>query len=112
MIIAIPIFNNQLDAHFGHCKEFALLDVDVLTKNIINRRNINAPLHEPGLLPKWLAEFGVNLVIAGGIGQKAQTLLQEKSIAVVVGAFVDTPENLVTKYLNGDLITGENCCDH
>lgn len=112
MIIAIPVFNNQLDAHFGHCKTFALLKADVLNKAIINRQDIDAPPHEPGLLPKWLAEHNVNLVIAGGIGQKAQMLLQESDISVIVGASVDTPENLVMQYLQNKLVTGENCCDH
>ena len=73
---------------------------------------LTPPPHEPGVLPKWLQEQEVGLVIAGGMGQRAQQLFAEKGIRVVVGAPVESPETLVTQYLAGTLATGENVCDH
>ncbi|MBU4484024.1 4Fe-4S binding protein [bacterium] len=73
---------------------------------------IKAPPHEPGLLPKWLAEMGANVIIAGGMGSRAQGLFAEKNITVVVGAKEGTPEEIVTAYLNDALATGDNICDH
>ena len=112
MKIAIPLAEGKLTMHFGHCASFALIDVDPQTKNILKRDDIAAPPHEPGLLPPWLAERGVNMIIAGGMGQRAQQLFAQQSIQVVVGAPAGTPEKLITGYFAGTLQVGENVCDH
>jgi len=112
MKIAIPLADGKLTAHFGHCGQFAILDVDPQSKTIRSQVTLEPPPHEPGVLPAWLAKQGVSVVIAGGMGQRAQTLFAEKSIEVIVGAPVDTPEALVSDYLAGALQTGENVCEH
>jgi predicted Fe-Mo cluster-binding NifX family protein len=112
MRIAIPLANGRLSAHFGHCERFALVDVDRAAKTLLKREDIDAPPHQPGLLPPWLAERGVNLIIAGGMGQRALSLFTEQNIQVVVGAPAETPEKLVANYLAGTLREGENICDH
>ena len=112
MRFAIPIADNKLALHLGHSAEFAIVDTDDEKKQIQMREDIAAPPHQPGLLPRWLAEQGVNMVIAGGIGQRAQSLFAEHGICVLVGAPCDTPENLVTGYLQGALNSGANVCDH
>ena len=94
MKIAIPLADGKLSMHFGHCECFALVDVDPATKKILKRENIDAPPHEPGLLPGWLAERGANLIIAGGMGQRAQSLFTQQGIEVVVGAPAETPDAL------------------
>jgi len=110
--IAIPLVNGKLCQHFGHCDRFALVDVDPVEKKILKREDIEAPPHEPGLLPKWLAEQGATMIIAGGMGQRAQGLFIERGIEVIVGAPADTPERLVGDYLAGTLQAGDNVCDH
>ncbi|PKO15342.1 hypothetical protein CVU37_13000 [candidate division BRC1 bacterium HGW-BRC1-1] len=112
MRIAIPLADGKLAIHFGHCAQFALVDVDPQSKKAIKREDIAAPPHEPGLLPPWLAERGVTMIIAGGMGQRAQTLFSEQGIQVLVGAPAETPEDLVGKYLAGTLEAGTNICDH
>lgn len=112
MKIAIPLADGKLTAHFGHCAQFAIVDVDRESKTIKEQVVLDPPPHEPGVLPAWLAEQGVNVIIAGGMGQRAQTLFTDKSIEVVVGAPVDTPEALVSDYLAGTLQVGDNVCDH
>jgi len=104
--------NGKLCQHFGHCDRFALVDVDPVEKKILKREDIEAPPHEPGLLPKWLAEQGATMIIAGGMGQRAQGLFIERGIEVIVGAPADTPERLVGDYLAGTLQAGDNACDH
>ena len=52
------------------------------------------------------------MIIAGGMGQRAQALFSEHGIEVVIGAPAETPENLVNSYLAGTLKSGENVCDH
>ncbi len=112
MKIAVPLADGKLTAHFGHCGQFAVLDVDPQSKTIRSQVTLDPPAHEPGVLPAWLAEQGVNLVIAGGMGQRAQKLFTDRNIEVIVGAPVDTPEALVSDYLAGALKTGDNICDH
>ena len=112
MRIAIPLADGKLTTHFGHCASFALIDADCAEKKILKREDIDAPPHEPGLLPPWLAERGVKTIIAGGMGQRAQDLFKQHGIQVIVGAPAETPEKLVSEYLAGTLQSGENVCDH
>ena len=112
MRIAIPLAGGKLSMHFGHCEQFALLDVDPVTFEILQKENLAAPPHEPGLLPRWLKEKGAEMIIAGGMGQRAQTLFAEQGIKVVVGAPSETPERLVLSSLAGTLQLSENMCDH
>ena len=112
MRIAIPLADGRLCMHFGHCEKFALVDCDSTAKAIIKTDTVAAPAHEPGLLPRWLAERGATVIIAGGMGARAQGLFSERGITVVTGAPAGTPEQIVTAYLNGTLVTGANACDH
>lgn len=112
MKIAVPVANGVLSPHFGHCETFTILDADGDGKRITGSTVVDAPPHEPGLLPAWLAERGVDLIIAGGMGQRAQDLFGARNIGVVVGAPADTPENLAMAYLEGKLASGVNACDH
>jgi ATP-binding protein involved in chromosome partitioning len=112
MRIAIPLADGKLAMHFGHCERFALIEVDTAEKKITSREDIEAPPHEPGLLPPWLAERGATIIIAGGMGQRALGLFAGQGIQVVLGAAAETPERLVSDYLAGTLQAGENACDH
>ena len=110
--IAVPVAQGRLSAHFGHCEEFALFDVDTEAKEILAETRLAAPPHEPGLLPAWLAERQTDVILAGGMGQRAQGLFTDKGIKVCIGASADEPQKVVTAYLNGELILGDNICDH
>jgi predicted Fe-Mo cluster-binding NifX family protein len=112
MRIAIPLADGKLSAHFGHCQQFALLDVDEKTKKVTRKQMLTPPPHEPGLLPRWLHEQGADTIIAGGMGQRAQGLFNDQGIKVVVGAPAETPEKLAADHLAGILQAGVNLCDH
>jgi ATP-binding protein involved in chromosome partitioning len=108
--IAIPLAEGILCNHFGHCEQFAL--VDLQGKNIIQKVSVTPPPHEPGLLPRWLGEKGVNLIIAGGMGQRALSLFTEQGIKVLTGAPQLSVEELISHYVSQTLVTGANVCDH
>ena len=112
MKIAIPTNGGKLCQHFGHCEVFTFIEVDDATNQIINRGEITPPEHVPGIIPPWVAEQGAKLVIAGGMGGRAQGLFEEQGIKVIVGAPAEVPEKLVLDYLKNTLVTGENACDH
>ena len=111
MIIAVPVAENTLSLHFGHCEQFLLFHTDQ-EKNIINTEERIPPPHEPGVLPKWLAGEGVQVIITGGMGMHAQRLFASYGIGVVLGAPAGDPEMVVRNWLDGTLTTGNNPCDH
>ncbi|AQQ10002.1 Dinitrogenase iron-molybdenum cofactor [Sedimentisphaera cyanobacteriorum] len=112
MKIALPVVNGKLSLHFGHCQSFALVEADENSREIKETEYTQPPPHEPGVLPKWLHDLGADLIIAGGMGQRAQKLFNDNNIEVIVGAESDTPENVVKAYLENTLTTGSNLCDH
>jgi len=112
MRFAVPVTGGTVSPHFGHCEHFALIDVDEKSKKILRKELVQPPAHEPGLLPKWLAEQGVSFVIAGGMGSRARDIFRQNNIGVIVGTMEDDPEKAVLNYLNGQLATGDNICDH
>ncbi len=112
MRIAIPLTDGKLSQHFGHCEQFAIVDVDNDSKSIKSQELVSPPPHEPGSLPRWLAGLHVTLIIAGGMGQRAQQLFAQNQIDVAIGAPADSPGELVSAYIEGALQCGENICDH
>ena len=110
--VAIPIEENRLSVHFGHSQRFALIDVDTESKQVLARQDVDAPEHQPGVFPRWLAANGARLVIAGAMGTNAQHLLAQAGIRVLTGAAAETPENLVEAYLEGKLRLEQKICDH
>lgn len=112
MRFAMPISGGLISPHFGHCEQFALIDVDEEKKTIVGKQFVTSPGHEPGLLPVWLADQGVSAIIAGGMGSRAQALFRENRIDVIIGVMEGDPERAVLNYLKGTLATGDNICDH
>ena len=110
MKFAIPLAQGVLCSHFGHSEHFAI--VDTQDGQIKGKELLTPPPHEPGALPRWLKELGVKVVIAGGMGRRAQDIFSQSGIEVIVGAPSESPEFLIQNYLQGTLITGANLCDH
>jgi len=109
--VAIPIDNEGvLDAHFGHCKFFYLAVIN--DGEIIVTEKVVPPPHEPGLLPKWLAEKNVTDIVAGGMGQKAIQLFNTNNVNAFVGAPKLKAEELIQGFLNETLSFTANYCDH
>ena len=109
-IIAVPISNNCLCQHFGHCVKFAIFETK--NKKITGEKYLNPPPHEPGVLPAWLAKQGVTHIIAGGMGQRAISLFNLQNIHVFTGAEEKPASILAEEFLKDKLTTGTNACDH
>lgn len=108
--IAIPLLNNMLCMHFGHCEEFIIFNTD--EKGISREERLTPPPHESGAIPNWLHKQDVTDVIAGGIGQQAIEILLQNKMNVYVGVAPKPAEELVKDLLNGNLQDGVNLCDH
>jgi predicted Fe-Mo cluster-binding NifX family protein len=107
---AIPTVGNVLTPHFGHCERFTIVETE--DDQILSVHYLSPPVHQPGSYPRFLADQGVNVIISGGMGFKAQDLFAENNIEVCIGVSSDSPEYLVEQYLKNQLTTGENLCDH
>lgn len=112
MKIAVPIAENKLCLHFGHCEVFGFYEVDEVKKKIIGKEYLNPPPHQPGVLPPWIKNKGADIVITGGMGNRAQDLFKQAGVQVITGASPQTPDELVISYLNNSLQLGDNVCDH
>ena len=109
--IAVPVDDNgNLDAHFGHCKFFALFQTN--DGKITGEERIAPPPHEPGVLPRWLAEKGVTDVLAGGMGNRAIQIFNQNNVNVFVGAPKESAGELVKGFLNNTIVFNANYCDH
>ncbi|MEW6725047.1 MAG: NifB/NifX family molybdenum-iron cluster-binding protein [Bacillota bacterium] len=109
MRIAIATENKMVAPHFGRCQAYAIFDIE--GKQIVARKTLVNPGHEPGLLPRLLAEGQVNVIIAGGMGPRARGLFSDQGIVTVVGA-AGPIDSVIQSYLAGELQTGESACDH
>lgn len=94
MKIAIPLANGQLAMHFGHCEQFALVDVDEATRQHRGTTILETPPHEPGLLPRWLHEHDADVILAGGMGQRAQQLFAERGFGLCMACPQTHPKRL------------------
>ena len=109
--IAVPAdANGILDAHFGHCRFFMLLETE--NNEIIDEKKLVPPPHEPGLLPRWLAEQGATDVVAGGMGQRAIQIFNQHGVNVFVGAPQLPANELVKGFLDNSISFRANYCDH
>ncbi len=83
---------NGLDSvmsyHFGHCPYFVLVDVE--GNRVVNVESIPNPFadeHNAGDLPSFMHSKGVNVIITGGMGPKAQQYFADYGITPVIGAY-------------------------
>ena len=108
--IAFPSNNRvNVEEHFGHCKEFAVYNIkDNQTASI---DYIVPPPHAPGVLPKFLGEHNVNVIITGGMGSMAIKLFKEQNIDVILGADGSIYANL-DAYLGNKLESTGSACSH
>jgi predicted Fe-Mo cluster-binding NifX family protein len=109
MKVALALHDNEISPHFGHCEKFLI--VDVQNGEEINRKELMNPGHQPGLLPRLLTQEGVECVIAGGIGKRAQALFSDAGIKIIPGVQGEA-DVVVDTFIAGELKAGQNLCDH
>jgi predicted Fe-Mo cluster-binding NifX family protein len=113
MKIAIPVENGRLNSHFGGSSQFAIIELDPGVKATLGSETLPAPEHQPGAFPRWLHGLGVQVVIAGGIGQRALAIFAQNGIKVLAGQPDAPVEALVAAYMAGQLVqTPEGCAHH
>lgn len=104
---ALPLDDGKLAAKFSQAQHFAFFTVK--DRAIVDRETIPTPPHEPGGIPEILDDLGVTHVIAAGLGDKAQGLIQHKGIQVIPGNPQEAPETLVQNYLKDNPAPARQC---
>ncbi len=112
MKIAVPVAGKTIDAHFGHCAEYAVFTVD--GKKIVEETALPSKQGcgcKSGIAPV-LAERGITMMIAGNIGNGAINVLASNGIKTIRGASGEA-RPAVEAYLAGTLSdSGETCSSH
>jgi len=109
--IAFPSGNREIvEEHFGHCKDRSVYNIDD-NGNTISVDYLIPPSHAPGVLPKFLGDNNVDVIITGGMGAMAVKMFKEQNIDVILGATGTIETNLKT-YLEGDLSSTDSACNH
>jgi predicted Fe-Mo cluster-binding NifX family protein len=107
MKIAIATEENNVSQHFGKCENFTIVEIDnskVIDKNIINTLG-----NQHGQLPGYLASHGVDVVIAGGMGDGAVQKLTSLNIQIITG-INGSIDDVITSYINGSLKSSDAVC--
>lgn len=107
---AIPVAEGKLSGHFGHAPMFYIYESE--GKKIVSESMEMPPPHEHGVIPNWLADLGINAIIAGGMGQGAVNIFNERGVDVYTGAPELSPKEIITRFLNDKLELKANTCDH
>ncbi|HHY39295.1 MAG TPA: dinitrogenase iron-molybdenum cofactor [Clostridia bacterium] len=109
MKIAIATEGDYVAQHFGRCPMYTIAD---LSDGQVKRKTlVPNPGHEPGRLPRFLADLGVSCIIAGGMGPRAQSLFAEQNIQTIIGV-AGPVDDVIRDYMLGELRAGESLCEH
>ena len=96
--IAIPISEGRLFPSFGKATEFAIFHIQ--NKEIIKKEILHPPPHGPDVLPDWIHDLGVSVIIAGNMGSKAMENFEAKGTTVIIGSSSTSPDELVQQHLS------------
>jgi predicted Fe-Mo cluster-binding NifX family protein len=112
--IATPLTsNNMIMSHFGQTQYFKIFTIS--EENKITDREILDSLNGCGCksgIAGELAEKGVNIMLAGGIGSGAVNVMADNGITVIRGVSGDC-EQAVLGYLEGSVEdSGSSCATH
>lgn len=116
MRVAIAADDNKgLDGmvshHFGRCPYFLLVDIE--NGEIVGEKAVDNPYyagHQPGMVPAFIQSQEADVMISGGMGQRAIVFFEEFGIATATGASGTARETL-ERYLAGDLQGAAPCRD-
>lgn len=107
MRAAISTDGEYVSAHFGRCPSYTIIDIE--NSDIINKEKIDNPGHQPGFIPRFLHERGVECIIAGGMGMRARNLFDQFQITTILG-ISGRIDNVMEELKNGTLKGGESLC--
>ncbi len=109
MRYAIATDGDQVAPHFGRCERYEILDIE--NEQVVARKQMECPAHEPGLLPRLLKEQGAQVVICGGAGANAVNLFAASGVGMFLGVS-GSLDQVVAAIIAGELVGGDSMCEH
>lgn len=101
--------DSVVSPHFGRCPYYILVDLDGQEVRQVNAvANPYHGQHTPGAVPGFIQSQGANVMLAGGMGQRAIGFFQKYGIQAVTGAS-GTVRHALEQYLGGGLEGAEPC---
>ena len=103
--------DGQISQHFGRCPYYLLVEVEgseIKKTDAVDNPYYDDHIH--GMVPKFINEQGVNVMVAGGMGPRAIDMFSNFGIEVITGAVGNTG-NVLQAYLKGE-ISGVEPCKH
>ena len=113
MKIALPSSENKVDSHFGHCEYFTVFTIDD-NKEIISEDIVKSPAGCgcKSNIVQILSQMGVDVMLAGNMGEGAVNVLNSHGIKVLRGCSGDV-KTVTKKWLEGNLVdSGVACHEH
>jgi predicted Fe-Mo cluster-binding NifX family protein len=107
MRIAISTDGDYVSAHFGRCPAFTIIEID--NGEVKKKERVENPGHQPGFIPQFLHEKGVECIVCGGMGRRATGFFSEYGIKAIVGV-AGTIDETLEKIQKGTLKGGESLC--
>lgn len=109
-IIAFPSSDKvTIGSHFGKSELFSVYTVNETETLAVN--HLTPPEHAPGVIPNFLAEHDVDVVITSNMGNRAIKMFETAGIDVILGAKGRIDVNL-NEYLAGFLSSKGSVCNH
>ena len=111
MKIAVPTREGVVDNHFGHCHHYTIFTVN---DGVVKMKEILPSPQGCGCksgIALVLRQKGVQIMLAGNIGEGARNVLEGQDIKVIRGCSGDI-DALVKAYLAGEVIDNGEVCDH
>ncbi len=103
---------SNVSAHFGRCPYYTMVEVEG-DRIVLSYKVENPFFHahgQPGQVPTFIRDQGSNVIIAGGMGQRAVEFFNQFGIEVVTGT-ARKVNDVVNQYIQGR-IKGYTPCDH
>jgi predicted Fe-Mo cluster-binding NifX family protein len=113
MKIAVPVTgDNMVDSHFGHCESYRVYTLSS-NNEIADTKKVNSPegCGCKSDIASVLANDGVTVMLAGGIGAGAINVLNRHGIEVVRGCSGDAGE-VVKLFAQGLIKDSGSSCNH
>lgn len=111
MKIAVPTREGVVDNHFGHCDHYTIFtinDGEIKMKEILpSPQGCGC---KSGIV-LVLRQKGVQVMLAGNIGEGAKNVLESNEIKVIRGCSGDI-DKLVSDYLAGNVVDNGEICNH
>lgn len=107
MRVAISTDGEFVSAHFGRCPEFTIVDIE--SEQVVNREVFKNPGHVPGMIPEYLSKKGVNCIVAGGMGKRAEAFFDQYGIETIIGV-TGKVDDAIARLSKGNLESGESTC--